>query len=172
MSTPKLGKLATGQSDRDAIHIAVAPVVAGEDLNPGEHVAIEDGKAVTRKLTDNPPIGVVDPFCPFNIEAGEKFWLFMYPDTITGLRHQWSHPAFADSADIEWLKKFAEDDPDLSYEEIMAAAHDACDTGAAGPGFRYNVDDDYKHEFWLRFGRVTGKGPADGDGWCFFSCSC
>lgn len=168
MSTPKLGLLATGQSDRDAIHIAVAPVEAGESLTPGEHVAIMDGKAYVTGQND---VGIVDPFCKFRILAGEKFWLFMYPDTITGLRHQWSHPAFADSADIEWLKKFAEKDPGLTYEVLMDRAHDACDNDGPGPGFRYNVTAEAQAEFWVRFGRVTGKSPAEGDGWCFFSCS-
>ena len=179
MSTPKLGYLATGQTDRDAIHIAVAPVVAGTNLAPGQHVVIsDDGKAYLAERAEG--IGIVDPFCHFNIEAGEKFWLFMYPDTITGLRHQWSHPAFADSADVEWLKKFGEEAKvttndgvvTLGYERLMAYAHAACDTDGPGPGFRYEVDAEYQAEFWLRFGRVTGKGPDEGDGWCFFSCSC
>ena len=33
-----LGKLIEGRGERDAIHIAIVPVCAGENLNPGTHL--------------------------------------------------------------------------------------------------------------------------------------
>ena len=33
-----LGELITGTFFRDAIHIAVAPVIANEELQPGQHI--------------------------------------------------------------------------------------------------------------------------------------
>jgi len=85
----ELGKIITTPQERDAIHIAVYPAVAGEQLGPGQHVGLEDGGAV---LCDN-TIGVVDPYLRTYVRRGERFWLFLYPYTITSLRHDWDHPA-------------------------------------------------------------------------------
>jgi hypothetical protein len=91
----KLGELITDpMSGRDCIHIAVAPVVAAEMLPPGWFVRLNDrGEAETEKGGDG--IGIVDPFLLKSVEPGERFWLCLFPGSITGLRHAWAHPAFA-----------------------------------------------------------------------------
>ena len=40
-------------------------------------------------------VGVLDPFRKDCIKAGSRVWGLLYPGTITGLRHVWSHSAFA-----------------------------------------------------------------------------
>lgn len=53
-----LGTIIDDNAGRDAIHLAVEPMVAGEDLKAGEHVGIEDGVATTETLK---LLGIVDP---------------------------------------------------------------------------------------------------------------
>jgi uncharacterized protein (TIGR02996 family) len=92
---PQLGKLIEGGDDRrDAIHIAVAPGTAAARLAPGQHVGFaRDGDTETFGPSPT-PIGIVDPFLSRLVDPGERFWVFLYPGTITGLRHVWTHPAF------------------------------------------------------------------------------
>ena len=96
---PRLGQLIEdGDRRRDAIHIAVAPVTAAGRLAPGQHVGlVEEGNLELVGPCDR-PIGAVDPFLAAEVEPGQRFWLFLYPGTITGLRHVWTHPAFTKAA--------------------------------------------------------------------------
>ena len=96
---PQLGKLIDdGDRCRDAIHIAVAPVTAAQYLQRGEHVGfVEDGNTELVGSSTN-PIGIVDPFLAADVETGQRFWLFLYPGTITSLRHVWTHPQFTAAA--------------------------------------------------------------------------
>jgi hypothetical protein len=97
--TPQLGQLIeNGDRRRDAFHIAVAPVTAAQRLSPGEHVGLMEEGNLELVGPCERNIGVVDPFLAHDVEPGQRFWLFLYPGTITGLRHVWSHPAFTAAA--------------------------------------------------------------------------
>jgi hypothetical protein len=93
----KIGELITEPVGRDAIHIAVAPVVAVDYLEPGQHVGLVTPGNLENvaALSDTKLIGIVDPFLTARVEPGQRFYLFLYPNSITNLRHVWSHPAFA-----------------------------------------------------------------------------
>lgn len=88
---PNLGHLPGPDARRDAVHVAVAPVEAAEELQPGQHIGLIDNKAHGNHPS---PVGVVDPFLSTVVNLGERFWLFLYPNTVTSLRHVWTHPAF------------------------------------------------------------------------------
>lgn len=125
-----LGKLITNPNQsRDAIHIAVAPVECGAfTLYPGQHIGLDgEGKAVPARFKSKPElfgvvdsaIGIVDPFLVETVDKGDKFFLFLYPATITSLKHVWEHPAFlaekekinfdSQNIAIEILQKYASD---------------------------------------------------------------
>lgn len=92
---PQLGRLIEdGDRRRDAIHIAVAPVTAAARLAPGQHVGlIQEGNLELAGPCER-TIGIVDPFLTADVEPGQRFWLVLYPNSITGLRHIWTHPTF------------------------------------------------------------------------------
>jgi hypothetical protein len=94
-----LGLIHTREERRDAIHLGVEPVEAGEDLTVGCNIGIgSDGKAYA---TDFRPelkaVGIVDPFLTEKVEKGERFWLVVYPRKITSLAHVWTHPDFPEN---------------------------------------------------------------------------
>lgn len=88
--TPNLGDRPGADARRDAVHIAVAPLKALERLRPGQRVGVWDGYATETEEH----VGIVDPFLIDDVDQGEPVWVFLFPGTITGLRHVWSHPAF------------------------------------------------------------------------------
>ena len=97
--------------DRDAIHVPVCPVTAGEQLKPSQHVIIIDGKAYGSKSKTS--AGIVDPFLQQNVIAGQSFWLLLKPGSIKNLIHDWTHPGFPkkdrpQNENInQWLTKMA-----------------------------------------------------------------
>lgn len=173
-----LGTIIEG-GGRDAIHLAVEPVVASETLAPGQHIGIMDGKATAfpEKF-----LGIVDPFLKDTIQEGQRFWLIVYPRQITSLRHVWTHPDFEEkkpeviehdpvSASKAWIAHFAEM-IDQTYNRLMQAAA----LWVEDEEYTYDNSETYKDhwdkfpEFWIHYEVVTGKAPKDKSS--FFTCSC
>lgn len=187
-----LGKIIDETAGRDAIHLAVEPVVAGETLGPGMHIGFLDDGTVGRCGTT---VGIVDPFVN-GVAKGERFWLVVYPRQITSLRHVWTHPAFGDepakpakaadkAASEAWIRNFidygnAPRDYDLLINAAIGDHHKNQDEN---DGYHYTRgDNEYLHfngrdacgeippEFWDHVEVVTGRKvpfrPAS------FSCSC
>ena len=168
---PKLGRFVSGNTPRDAVHIAVIPVEAGQDLRPGERVSVVDDKAVR----DGNLIGIVDPFLLGNtVPRGKVFWLLLFPDTVVSLHHEWRHPTFdGPIAESErWLKQRLKTlGTDESYDELVAAVSQAT-TGDYCFG-----TDDYEDlmsddEFWFHLSRVTGKNLDKEECRYSFRCAC
>ena len=70
-----IGKIIrTANQERDAIHVAVAPVCAEASLKPGQHIGVSaEGMANTTRRH----IGIVDPFLRQTVKRGERFWIFL-----------------------------------------------------------------------------------------------
>lgn len=175
-----LGQIITKPQERDAIHIAVAPVHAAFELYPGQHIGINtDGNAIPAELREG--IGIADPFLKTKIMPGDSFWLFLYPGSITSLKHQWSHPAFDEatgtspapqnpSESERWMREFA-DQTGRTYEDLLVTYREAARTGYACVGDDGDQDtfNDVKEKFIAHGAALTGIGPKED---IYFSCAC
>jgi hypothetical protein len=134
-----LGTIIGPNEKRDAIHLAVEPVIAGEWLDPGEHVRIDPESGYAYGCEVGKGVGIVDPFLADTVKPAQRFWLVIYPRQIHSLRHVWTHPAFPDEpeplgmmaakppsvqASESWLRDFCETRDMPSYERVMAAITD------------------------------------------------
>lgn len=172
-----LGTIIGAEEKRDAIHLAVDPVIAYQRLDPGEHVGfLPDG----RVGHCGSPVGIVDPFLRGPVKEGERFWLVVYPRQITSLRHVWSHPAFKDEEDVapaspdkaaseKWLRDFARGADVPGYEEMIQAAIYG---GGDYVGFGTAASGEIPEEFWGHVENVTGHKFPAGERATYFSCAC
>lgn len=126
-TTPTIGTILATEMQRDAVHFSVAPVIAKHTLKPGEHIGLGCDGCAGFTMPKVKLIGIVDPFLSKAVQPGERFWMFLYPGTITSLRHEWQHPAFGPkptttSKDAtEWITAFAAR-WNYSFDEFIAAA--------------------------------------------------
>lgn len=175
-----LGTILEGDHNRDAIHVAIAPVVAAEKLAPGQDIGfIPEDDTEMVAVTDK-PIGIVDPFLKKMVFPEQRFWMLLYPNTITGLRHDWSHPAFESPAKEEsetWLRSFA-NMAGLSYEQLIRIVTNFAGIGEiwieSGSSIAQEALEDVDRvEFWKHVECVTGmklpEGRSDSE---LFSWSC
>ncbi len=182
----QIGKVPEPGSGRDAVHIAVVPVVAGADLESGCRVGPFDDGTYGWEKTDR-YVGIVDPFLPNGVKRGTRFWLFLNPGSITSLRHVWTHPALPDEAvpaeeeesdglpkevvdaSREWLVKFAEEHGE-SFDDVMAWSTKYQETGQVEVGdftwMNYGSDGD----FWSHWSVVTGLAIQRSGN--FWTCEC
>lgn len=102
--------LVPGKEQRDAIHLAVEPVIAGEVLHPNDDVGfLPDGRVGRCDY----PVGKVDPFLRDSVQPNQEFWLVVYPGKVTSLRHVWEHSSIP-------VRKVAETSTYTSSSSISA----------------------------------------------------
>ncbi len=191
MSDVKIGQLITGDAQRDAIHVAIAPVVAGETLLAGQHVRIDGaGKCyrcvegtAAKECFHIKTIGIVDPYLTVRVLPGERFYLFLYPNTVTSLRHEWTHPAFgpeSEEAARERLQAFAvslrrgQRDEERDADWVISTLRDTL----KGDSYVGDYDDQaafngQSDALWNDYEIVTGdRVPREKREDVYFSCNC
>lgn len=168
----KLGEIITTPQQRDAVHIAVAPVVAGQSLGVGCGVCLSHTGEAFATAVPSDAIGIVDPFLPRKVSRGERFWLFLNPGSVTSLRHEWRHPAFdalKANESIRWLEAFAEAH-EMSYGSLMR------DVKLAAQGLRLGHSGwagvTVPPELWFHYEIAGGCEVAAAHRADRFSCAC
>jgi hypothetical protein len=168
---------------RDAIHIAVATVKAGEFLTPGQRIGLSAPGIASSKAEH---IGIVDPFLTESVLEGERFHMCLFPYTITSLRHQWTHPKFEEMdtpvvvvrEETEeyleaklWMENFA-DRHGSTFDEVMRRCADFVEHGeywCEGGRFEGEWAPD---ELWDYYGVLIDSVVPDDKRGGLFSCSC
>ncbi len=180
---------------RDAVHVAVVSAVSDVALRPGQDIGVEhvEGQRDVRAhavSSTREGVGKVDPYLTANVKPGQRFWLYLYPRSITGLNHNWSHPAFPDAkpgelyvnpgsklASEQWIKQYAEG-LDVTSNNLMEAADDWVKAGDYfyGPerhGYHGHLEGvSTNPEFWDHYERVRGIKVDQDRRENFFTCSC
>lgn len=180
MNQPEVGKLITDKdAKRDAIHVAIAPVVAGQELRAAMHVYLKNGIALAHSYglsRQSDTIGIVDPYIgKEDLKSGDRFYLFLYPETVSSVRHDWIHPAFPSdkfSYSKQWLENFATEyasewsnwtypdsdkEPKASsnYEALMMDLKSFVETGHIALARSEWLD--LPRELWMHYENVTGE---------------
>lgn len=173
-----LGKIIETPQGRDAIHIAIAPMKAAVRLIPGQDVGVV-GENLAGPCENN--IGIVDPFLKHQVLPDQEFFMLLYPNKITSLRHEWEHPAFVEAEkdpekDATLSKAYMEvcaKEAGMSYEELMETAANYQKTGwARVEGGRFEGVWFDETEFWNHYEVLTGTKVEENDRGQIFSCSC
>lgn len=187
----KIGNIIEQPQQKDAVHMAVAPVVAAEPLQPGAHVGMNKDGRVSRNATH---IGVVDPFLRKGPKVGDRFWLFLYPGSIKSLRHEWEHPSFSTEEGVseetkaksqKWLEHFISNSDCPDYDTVINAALGNHALNDGHDGYIYTKNDgEYLYfggsdahgeippEFWVHLEIVSGQKIHHRDRAKYFTCSC
>lgn len=196
MTAPNLGLTPPENAQRDAIHVAVIPMIALNCLEPGQKASLISGGLAGPVFDGDTVIGVVDPFLTKAVLSGQRFWLFLLPNTVTDMRHHWQHPAFPNEFKLsfnytkeeseQWLRTFAETHDCPNFDVLIAGATqrplppDPYDNDPSY--YRCEIDDEYLHfggtdahgeippEFWDHVENYTGESCPLRPQW--FSCSC
>ena len=86
MSDPikTIGRQPEADAQRDAIHVAIMPVICGDFLSPGARVQFAPGSkdtviAVPGAEYHENYLGVIDPFLGLVATKGARVWLFLKP---------------------------------------------------------------------------------------------
>ena len=179
-----LGTLIDSSETRDAIHLAVLPVTASVELEPGERITQKKGYAKPSRKG----LGIVDPFLTRKVPPGKMFWMILRPRLVTSLRHVWEHPEFplddtvvkqtestTNKEDkLEARKAIGEIARDclISAKDLIQGAHDYLDHGHYlnnGPRWEgISVPE----EFWDHFEVLSGRKIPEPKRGNFLSCSC
>jgi len=189
-----VGKILVGEHHKDAIHIPVMPVFADEIIVPGAKLAKSEnpkkqGFRVKTAFHPSDAIGICDPYLRTSTRIDDQFLMFLFPGTVTNLRHDWTHPniklpnapkAESTKRSRDYSKKWLQDlakwaEIDFMFlMQAMKESHekedmvDLRDHNHATDMFRM-MGEEKQETMWFHFENYTG---IEVDTYAYFRCSC
>ena len=169
---------------RDAIHVAVVSLIAADTLGPGQRVVWKDKNVsvIAHVGTSHHGIGIVNPFVFGGYyHKGDKVWIMLYPNSVTGMTHHWSHPDF-DSVEEEkfgltsqsarsFIKNMAETLRVESDYLIELATIYCQHQSGCWPHDDFQASPEDWEVFWKAYSVVTGN-PRPTENRVPFRCAC
>lgn len=159
-----LGKPPLDLGDKDAIHVAIVAVRAGEVIKPGDRVGFNE---FNEAVQDDDGPGVADPFRK-SIVRGDSFWMLLAQDEVPNVRHVWEHPSIKFDpptrpvVENRYLKLIA-DGFGLTVAQLMDACsnyvHHSTKTPYRGPLTEEQLDEkwcDEKYDIWSEWADESG----------------
>lgn len=137
----------------------------------------ESGEAANASLMD--AVGIVDPFLRRNMVAGEKFWAWIRPGSISTLTHKWTHKRIPDVVEVVpdkeaarvRLEEFAEGSLHVPLDEMLAVINSCVDGG--DPLYDHGYESLCEYEgFWEDYTLYTGKPDPHKEDGCFYFFTC
>lgn len=169
---------------RDAIHVAVVSLLSGADLWPGQPVTWRvTGKSVKLCTGSDVKIGIVNPFMKEAVGYNEKVWIMLYPNSVTGMTHHWSHPDFDEiDLDLDFAKSIVKKtaaalglydcESQDTFDYLIELASNYCERpNGCWPHDDYELSSESWENFWKAYSVVTGN-PRPTENRVPFRCSC
>ena len=188
-----LGETPKDNDIRDALHIAVISGIAGEKLKAGQNIRLSDGIWITCNISVS--TAVVDPYIKKPLTRGDLFWACLLPNTVTDVRHVWTHPdfpvkvkaqigggEFTSEESQKWIEDFCDRTYGVDYDTIIRASTGQDSSYDHNAGCGWCVDGEYfaiygsdaggeiPSELWDHVKNVIGKEPLYRPR--HFTCSC
>jgi hypothetical protein len=175
MSSVKLGETPDMSAGRDAVHVAVMPCRAGEPLEPGARVYIDMETQVALNAVTSPPVGIVDPYLAAPVERHGVFWLCLFPESTTSLRHEWTAPVIDRALSERWLRDFVARKYDVDYDDMMRVALAIADGDESYE--RCHLEEsielgDEAEAFWKHFERAMSRSVSGDRRVEYIPCRC
>lgn len=118
-----LGKTPDEIGTKDAIHVAIVSVRAGEYIARGQRFKLNE---FNEAVADHDGFAVVDPFRKSDVTRGDVFWGLLDQREVPNVRHEWDHPEInefipaRETQKNRYLDKCAEK-LKMPYADLMSA---------------------------------------------------
>lgn len=153
------GKVPAELGVKDALHVAIVSVRAGQAIKPGQSCDFNEHREA---VPSDKGVGVADPFRKGTIFVGESFWLLMRD--VEAVEHHWEHkldfspperePQYSRTL-LEIAKEYG-----VTYQQLMEACRKVVETDESQPYPGSKTEDELDaiedDELWYEWADETG----------------